>query len=75
MIRPSSKSSSHTPESDDDIYSKIPDLPPSPTSPESMSIDMPLINNSESQNKVGMGQSLFQGFIMLIITQTLLKGN
>ena len=53
MPRPSSKAST-SPDSDDDIYSKIPENPPSPTLPESMSIDMPLINRSESQNKVGV---------------------
>ena len=51
MPRPSSKAST-SPDSDDDIYSKIPENPPSPTLPESMSIDVPLINRSESQNKV-----------------------
>lgn len=49
MPRPSSKAST-SPDSDDEIYSKIPENPPSPTLPESMSIDMPLINR-ESQNK------------------------
>ena len=57
MIRPSSKTSSHSPDDDDDIYSKIPDIPPSPTSPDSMSIDMPLIN-SESQNKVKLSHMI-----------------
>ncbi|XP_052060796.1 uncharacterized protein LOC127701053 isoform X1 [Mytilus californianus] len=53
MIRPSSKTS-QSPDSDDEIYSKIPDLPPSPpspTSPESMSIDMPLIQSSMGSQK------------------------
>lgn len=54
MIRPESKMS-QSPDSDDDIYSKIPDFPPSPSSPESMSIDMPLINHSDSQNKAIYG--------------------
>ncbi|XP_076113282.1 leukemia inhibitory factor receptor-like isoform X1 [Mytilus galloprovincialis] len=53
MIRPSSKTS-QSPDSDDDIYSKIPDLPPSPpspTTPESMSIDMPLIQSGMGSQK------------------------